>query len=124
MLFVRAGDRGRTGDLVLGKPIDSGHHTISAHPRPGKLRVSPRSTTHGLGSIAAQSGTHLVHTVSTRANTLTPFYGVPTNPCDTPFTSLNNPVTTPLGLIAVATVPVEPGGSNEVMVPSGARRKP
>jgi hypothetical protein len=76
-LLPKSGDRGRTGDLVLGTPIDSGHHTISAHRRPGKLRVSPRSTTHGLGSIAAQSGTHLVHTVRTRPNTVTPFTGSP-----------------------------------------------
>jgi hypothetical protein len=37
--FARAGDRGRTGHLALGKPIDSGHHTISAHRRQGTLRL-------------------------------------------------------------------------------------
>src|SRR5262249_30122937 len=35
---TRAGDRGRTGDLVLGKRIASGHHTISAHRTQEKLR--------------------------------------------------------------------------------------
>jgi len=59
---TRAGDRGRTGDLVLGKPIDSGHHTISAHRRQGKLRLSRRPLPRPIGWDETQSGTHPVHT--------------------------------------------------------------
>jgi hypothetical protein len=61
---VRAGDRGRTDDLVLGKRIDSGHHTISAHRTQGNLRVPRPWTAHRMGSIRTQSGTHPVHTSS------------------------------------------------------------
>ena len=60
--FARAGDRGRTGDLVLGKPIDSGHHTISAHRRQGKLPLSRRPLPRPMGWDETQSGTHPVHT--------------------------------------------------------------
>jgi hypothetical protein len=51
-------------------------------------------------------------------------YGIPTNPCATPFASIKSPVMTPPALMALASVNVEPGGSNVVMVPSLARRKP
>jgi len=61
---TRAGDRGRTGDLVLGKPIDSGHHTISAHRTHGTIRVSCPSTAHRMGWVGTHSGTHPVHTPS------------------------------------------------------------
>jgi hypothetical protein len=61
----RAGDRGRTGDLVLGKPTDSGHHTISAHRRPGKLRLSRRPRPRPMGSDGTQSGTTQVQRPST-----------------------------------------------------------
>jgi hypothetical protein len=40
----RAGDRGRTDDLVLGKETNPGHHTIANHPT--------RATT-GIGSSSA-----------------------------------------------------------------------
>jgi hypothetical protein len=61
--FLRAGDRGRTGDLVLGKRIASGHHTISAH-RTRKFAVPRPWTAHRMGSIGTQSGTHQVHSSS------------------------------------------------------------
>jgi hypothetical protein len=48
--FPRAGNRGRTGDRVRGKPIDSGHHDLVAH-RASALPVR-----------RVPVGPHLVHT--------------------------------------------------------------
>jgi hypothetical protein len=54
---TRAGDRGRTGDLVLGKRLDSGHQVISAHRtlRNSRVRVFPIAGL--MGSDGPQSGT-------------------------------------------------------------------
>jgi hypothetical protein len=58
----RAGDRGRTGDLVLGKERNPGRHTIARHrTHKGRAwRWGVRATEWA--AMGTRSGTHPVHT--------------------------------------------------------------
>jgi len=58
----RAGDRGRTGDVVLGKPADPRHHAHAAPPSPAASRF-PEGSTRGTKGLDGERDTHtLTHT--------------------------------------------------------------